>query len=114
MPFSRRAIDPRSFWQLLCSGVDAIRETPPERWDVDRFYDPDPIAPGKMCSRWGGYLDQIDAFDNHFFGISEREALRIDPQQRLLLELSWEALEDAGLPPSSLRDRRPARSWASR
>ena len=101
--FPGGAIDPRSFWQLLCSGVDAIRETPPERWDVDRFYDPDPIAPGKMCSRWGGYLDQIDAFDNHFFGISEREALRIDPQQRLLLELSWEALEDAGLPPSSLR-----------
>ena len=91
------------YWQLLCAGVDAIRETPPDRWDVDRFYDPDPAAPGKMCTRWGGYLDEIDEFDNHFFGISDREAARIDPQQRLLLELAWEALEDAGLPPSSLR-----------
>ena len=101
--FPGGAVDPRSYWQLLSAGVDAIRETPPERWDVERFYDPDPAAPGKMCSRWGGYLDHIEDFDNHFFGISDREALRIDPQQRLLLELSWEALEDAGLPPSSLR-----------
>ena len=101
--FPGGAVDPQSYWQLLCAGVDAIRETPPERWDVDRFYDPDPAVPGKMCTRWGGYLDGIDAFDNRFFGISEREALRIDPQQRLLLELAWEVLEDAGLPPSSLR-----------
>ncbi len=101
--FPGGAVDPQSFWQLLCDGVDAIRETPRDRWDVDRYYDPDPAAPGKTCSRWGGYLDQIDAFDNHFFGISDREAMRIDPQQRFLLELTWEALEDAGLPPSSLR-----------
>src|SRR5208283_3337681 len=101
--FPGGAVDPQSYWKMLCAGVDAIRETPPDRWDVERFYDPDPAAPGKMCSRWGGYLDEIDTFDNHFFGISDREALRIDPQQRLLLELSWEALEDAGLPPSSLR-----------
>ena len=68
-----------------------------------RFYDPDPAAPGKMCTRWGGFLERIDEFDNHFFGISDREALRIDPQQRMLLELAWEAMEDAGLPPSTLR-----------
>jgi acyl transferase domain-containing protein len=101
--FPGGAIDPVSYWRLLCNGVDAIRETPPDRWDVDRFYDPDPAAPGKMCSRCGGYLDRIDEFDNHFFGISDREAARIDPQHRLLLETAWEALEDAGVPPSSLR-----------
>lgn len=99
----RPVVDPQSFWQLLCDGADAIRETPPDRWDVERFYDPDPAAPGKMCTRWGGYLDGINAFDNHFFGISDREAMRIDPQQRLLLEVAWEALEDAGLRPSGLR-----------
>ena len=98
--------DPASYWRLLCDGVDAIRETPPDRWDVDAFYDPDPTAPGKMNTRWGGFLDRIADFDNHFFGISDREALRIDPQQRLLLELAWEALEDAGLPPSALRGSR--------
>ena len=101
--FPGGVVDPQSYWRLLCDGVDAIRETPPDRWDVDRFYDPDPAAPGKMCTRWGGYLDAIDKFDNHFFGISDREAAQIDPQQRLLLELTWEALEDAGLPPSLLR-----------
>ncbi len=101
--FPGGAVDPMSYWRLLCSGVDAIRETPRERWDIERFYDPDPTAVGKMCTRWGGYLDGIDAFDNHFFSISDREAVRIDPQQRLLLELAWEAMEDAGLPPSSLR-----------
>jgi len=101
--FPGGALDPQSYWRMLCAGVDAIRETPLDRWDADRFYDPDPTVPGKMCSRWGGYLDRIDAFDNHFFGISDREAVRIDPQHRLLLELTWEALEDAGTPPSSLR-----------
>ncbi len=59
-----------------------------------------------MNTRWGGYLDRIDEFDNHFFGISDREAARIDPQQRILLELAWEALEDAGLPPAGLRGSR--------
>ncbi|MFV1966850.1 MAG: type I polyketide synthase [Pirellulaceae bacterium] len=98
--------DPESYWRLLRAGVDAICETPPDRWDLDAYYDPDPNAPGKMRSRHGGFLKRIDEFDNHFFGVSDREAARIDPQQRMLLELGWEALEDAGLPPSALRGSR--------
>jgi acyl transferase domain-containing protein len=101
--FPGRANDPASFWRLLSSSTDAIVDVPPDRWDADALYDPDPAAPGKMCSRWGGFLERVDEFDNHFFGISDREGARIDPQQRMLLELAWEALEDAGLPPSSLR-----------
>jgi acyl transferase domain-containing protein len=97
------ANDPEAYWRLLVDGVDAIGEVPPDRWDVDAFYDPDPTVPGKMPTRWGGFLERIDEFDNYFFGISEREAALIDPQQRLLLELSWEALEDAGLPPADLK-----------
>jgi myxalamid-type polyketide synthase MxaE and MxaD len=93
---------PEAFWQLLREGVDAITEVPGDRFDLHAFYDPDPAAPGKMNTRWGGFLDQVDQFDPHFFGISPREALRIDPQQRLLLEVTWEALEDAGQAPDRL------------
>lgn len=90
------ARSPGEFWELLHRGTDAVTEVPPTRWDADAFYDPDPRAPGKTTTRWGGFLAQIDQFDPYFFGISPREATCMDPQQRLLLELTWEALEDAG------------------
>jgi amino acid adenylation domain-containing protein len=85
-----------AFWRLLRDGVDAVVEVPPDRWEIDAFYDPEPGKPGKMVTRWGGFLDRVDEFDPQFFGISPREAAQIDPQQRLLLEVAWEALEDAG------------------
>lgn len=96
------AQDIESFWRLLRQGVDAITEVPPERWDIESFYDPEPAKPGKINSRWGGFLERVDWFDPKFFGISPREAEYIDPQQRLMLEVSWEALENAGLVPQQL------------
>ena len=93
---------PDAFWRLLADGVDAIREVPPERWSLDDLYDENPAAPGKMNTRWGGFLANVDRFDAAFFGISPREAAHIDPQQRLLMEVAWEALEDAGLAPEKL------------
>jgi acyl transferase domain-containing protein/acyl carrier protein len=96
------ASDPAAFWRLLRNGEDAIREVPLDRFDQHAFYDPDPAAPGKMNTRWGGFLDGVDQFDPHFFGISPREAARMDPQQRLLLEVTWEALQDAGQVPERL------------
>lgn len=92
------ANNPQEFWRLLKEGREAIREVPPERWDAQAFYDPDPERPGKTTSRWGGFLDQIDQFDWRAFRISPREARSMDPQHRLLLELAWEGLEDAGIP----------------
>lgn len=90
---------PQAFWQLLANGVDAITEVPRNRFDIDKFYDPAPGAPGKISSRYGGFIDLVDHFDAEFFGISPREAEAIDPQQRIVLEVAYEAMEDAGLPP---------------
>ena len=97
-----QADSPESFWELLRNGKEAIAEIPKERWDIDAFYDPKPDTPGKMSTRWGGFLDQVDGFDADFFGISPEEAEHTDPQQRLFLEVAWEALERAGIVPAHL------------
>jgi len=96
--------DPEGFWRLLRDGVDAVTEVPPERWDLERFYDPDPAAPGRMYTRWGSFVRGCDRFDAEFFNIAPREAQSLDPQQRLLLEVACEALEDAGQPLDRLVD----------
>ncbi len=95
--------DPKSFWELIAEGKDAIVDIPENRWDIKRFYDQDINKPGKMYVRSGGFLEQdIDQFDSLFFGITPREADCLDPQQRILMEVTWEAFEDAGIPADSL------------
>src|SRR5580704_12562974 len=68
-----------SLWQMLADGVDAISEVPGDRWDLDAYYDPDPDKPGKMNTRHGGFLREVDQFDAEFFGVSPREAVSMDP-----------------------------------
>ncbi|RYF30436.1 MAG: polyketide synthase, partial [Comamonadaceae bacterium] len=96
------ARDLDQFWQVLVSGACTVRDAPHGRWSVERFLHPNPAELGFSYSFAGGYIDQPLHFDPLAFGISPREAAQIDPQQRLLLELVWEALEDAGIPPSGI------------
>jgi 3-oxoacyl-[acyl-carrier-protein] synthase II len=85
-----------AFWNLLQAGRDAVGPVPADRWDLDKYYDPDPAVPGKMPHREGGFVPDLLGFDASFFRIAPREAISLDPQQRLLLEVSWEALEQGG------------------
>jgi acyl transferase domain-containing protein len=78
--------DAESFWKLLVEGREAVCDVPPDRWNLERFYDPEPGLAGKSIARRGGFVDGIDQFDPQFFGISPREAPYVDPQHRLLLE----------------------------
>jgi acyl transferase domain-containing protein len=99
-------VDTASFWHVLSDGIDAISEIPADRIDLARWFDARPATPGRMVSKWGGFLDRIDEFDAAFFEISPREAERMDPQQRILLETAWEAMEDGGICPYALEGSR--------
>ncbi|MFQ6394164.1 SDR family NAD(P)-dependent oxidoreductase, partial [Nocardia sp. KC 131] len=95
---------PEDLWRMTADGVDGIGDYPTDReWDLERLFNPDPDVPGSIYTRDGGFLDSVGEFDAGFFGIGPREAAAMDPQQRLMLEASWEALEDAGIDPVSLR-----------
>ncbi|MEV0032800.1 SDR family NAD(P)-dependent oxidoreductase [Nocardia sp. NPDC050793] len=94
---------PQALWAFLLSAGSAVGSIPLERWDNSRFHDPEMARPGTMYMQHLAALDSIDLFDSSFFGIASAEADRMDPQQRLLLQASWEAFEDAGIAPDSLR-----------
>ena len=84
------------YWELLENGVDVISEVPRDRWDNNLFYDKKAAVPGKVNTKWAGFVDGIDQFDPVLFNVSAHEAPEIDPQHRMLLETSWRLIENAG------------------
>ncbi len=102
--FPGGVVSPQGLWEVVAEGRDVVSEFPTDRgWDVAGLFDPDPDAVGKTYTRWGAFVGDVAGFDAGFFGIPPGEALAVDPQQRLMLECSWEALEQAGIDPMSLR-----------
>lgn len=89
-------------WNALKEKRDLVTQVPADRWAVDELQHDKRSEPGRSITFSAGVLSRVDEFDASFFGISPREAAWLDPQQRLLLELSWEAMENAGTPPSSM------------
>jgi acyl transferase domain-containing protein/acyl-CoA synthetase (AMP-forming)/AMP-acid ligase II/acyl carrier protein/short-subunit dehydrogenase len=103
--FPGGADTPEKYWQLLLNGEDVITEVPKNRWDIDKFYHAEPATKGKMYSRYGAFIDDVDLFAADFFNISHREAKVMDPQHRILLEVCWQAFENAGISIDSLKDK---------
>ena len=98
------AADLTAFWSNLKQGRNSVREIPPDRWEEEDLYDPDPAkaSQGKLYCKWGGFVEGVDEFDAQFFNISPAEAETMDPQERLFLETAWHAFEDAGYARSQL------------
>ena len=92
----------REFWSALQQKRDLVTQIPSDRWATGELMHSKRSEPGRSVTFSAGVLSRIDEFDAAFFGISPREASSLDPQQRLLLELSWEAMENAGVPSSRL------------
>ena len=97
-----KADDLRQYWDNLVAGRNCIVEVPRQRFDVDRYYDPDRAKAGKTNSKWLGAIDGIDCFDPLFFRISPQEAEYMDPQHRLFLQEAYRTFEDAGYSSSSM------------
>ena len=94
------------FWNNLGNGVNCVSEIPKDRWDWQEYYDSIKGMPGKIYTKWGGFIEDIDKFDPLFFQISPREAERMDPQERLFLETAYHTIEDAAYTPETLEQTR--------
>lgn len=92
-----------SLWSDLLTGRDLVSTVSAERWAQESFLHSRKSSPGSSYTFQSGSIGDASLFDASFFGISPREAAQMDPQQRLLLELAWEAFEDAGIRPSTMR-----------
>ncbi len=99
------ADDADAFWSNLIGRKASISEVPPDRWDWRAYWGDPKVETNKSLSKWAGFIDRVDTFDDGFFGLLPKVVQSMDPQQRIMLELAWSCLEDAGMPPSRLRGK---------
>lgn len=101
-----KASNLQEYWDLLKNKINAVDTIPNDRWDFEQFYSPDLGTPGKMNTKWGGFITHPYEFDFDFFGFRKKQASKWDPQQRWLLESSWAAFESAGIPLEKLYNKK--------
>ncbi|KAI8633724.1 hypothetical protein F5Y19DRAFT_414735 [Xylariaceae sp. FL1651] len=94
------ANDIDGLWRLLESGEPAWTPVPEDRFNDEAFYHPNADDPNGTSHHPGGHFISGDVrdFDHGFFQLNGAQAAALDPQQRLLMELSYEALENSGIP----------------
>lgn len=102
------ANDTATFWKNLIDRKSSVTEIPSQRWDWRSVWGDPKSTINKTDSKWGGFIDAVDAFDHEFFGFLPKVVQSMDPQQRIMLELAWNCMEDAGVAPSSVRGRKIA------
>ena len=90
------------FWKNLLNGENCITEIPKDRWNWEEYYDSEKGKSGKIYTKWGGFINDIDKFDPLFFRISPKDAKKLDPQERIFIETCYHAIEDAGYTPENL------------
>ena len=100
------ADDQRAYWRNLAACTASISVVPEQRWDWRSCWGDPATQANKSLSKWGGFIERVDAFDHAFFGLLPKVVQTMDPQQRILLELAWACLEDAGIAPVQLRGRK--------
>lgn len=86
----------KELWANICEGKDSVTEIPKERWDNTKYFSTDQKEKGKIYSKWGGFIKDIEYFDPLFFHLSPKKAVQMDPQEKLFLQCAEETLEDAG------------------
>lgn len=99
------ADDKQGYWAQICAAKNAVCPLPAGRWLADEWFD-NAQDTAYFQTVPGGYVSQLEAFDYQHFGINRREASLMDPQQRWLLQIVWQALEDAGYNPKTLRGQK--------
>lgn len=103
---------PSELYEIVRARRNTVRDAPAHRvelgYDIEHFYDPRPRIPGKISSKKAGFLEHPELFDPEAFGIAPRDALTMEPQQRLMIEVTWDALDDAGIPIDSIAGERVA------
>ncbi|CAM4364756.1 SDR family NAD(P)-dependent oxidoreductase [Paenibacillus tarimensis] len=95
-----------AFWENIAGGKDLIGEIPAERWDWKALFDSLGGTDSPTALKWGGFIQDVDAFDHQFFHITPREAEQMDPQQRLFMMMAWKAIEDSGYSPAEFSGKK--------